>query len=276
MPLQKKKKKKPKAQKEKTPAVSQKVTQIVRVNVGDVKPKPRRRRVPAKKKEQPFNFGGGGGGGGSGLAQVVQAPQATQDVLQQSKELRQIVNKLQTSPAQLTLMGSEQGGQSERAIMPDDQPVSRGQFKQIMGEFIGYQGDQMSLAGERLDALNQSIHALSNPAEPVTELHEPPPAPVETIVEPSVSTPIRMGRGKARTDEQNQADLDKWAASGLSQKDFAQQEGISFNTLATLARPHGGIKSYRLSKGMSVKTRKRGGRPVMSDTSDSGGETDFP
>jgi hypothetical protein len=94
MPIQKKKKKKPKA-KEKTPAVSQKVTQIVRVNVGDVKPKPRRRRAPAKKKDQPFAFGGGGGGGG--LAQVVQAPQATQDVLQQSKELREIVNRLQTS-----------------------------------------------------------------------------------------------------------------------------------------------------------------------------------
>jgi len=276
MPLQKKKKKKPKAQKEKTPAVNQKVTQIVRVNVGDVKPKPRRRRAPAKKPAQPFGFGGGGGGG-SGLAQVVSAPQATQDVLQQSKELREIVNKLQTSPAQMTLMGSEYGGQSERAIMPDDQPVSRGQFKRIMGEFIGYQGDQMSLAGERLDALNQSIHALSQPPEPpVTELHDPAPTPTDTIVEPSVTTPIRMGRGKARTAEQNQSDLDKWAASGLSQKDFAQQEGISFNTLATLARPHGGIKAYRLSKGMSVKMKKRGGRLVTSDTSDSGGETDFP
>jgi len=58
MPIQKKKKKKPKP-KEKTPAVSQKVTQIVRFNVGDVKPKPRRRRAPAKKKDQPFAFGGG-------------------------------------------------------------------------------------------------------------------------------------------------------------------------------------------------------------------------
>ena len=277
MPLQKKKKKKPAKEKSKTPAVSQKVTQIVRVNVGDVKPKPRRRRAPAKKPAQPFGFGGGGGGGGSGLAQVVQAPQATQDVLQQSKELREIVNKIQTSPAQLTLMGSEYGGQPERAIMPDDQPVSRGQFKRIMGEFIGYQGDQMSLAGERLDALNQSIHALSQPPEPqVTELHEPPPAPADTIVEPSVTTPIRMGRGKARTAEQDRSDLDKWAASGLSQKDFAQQEGISFNTLATLARPHGGIKAYRISKGMSVRMKKRGGRLVASDTGESGDETDFP
>jgi hypothetical protein len=138
MPIQKKKKKKPKP-KEKTPAVSQKVTQIVRVNVGDVKPKPRRRRAPAKKKDQPFAFGGGGGGGG--LAQVVQAPQATQDVLQQSKELREIVAKLQTSPAQQTLRGSEQGGQAERQIASEDQPVTRGQFRQIMGQVVGYQGE---------------------------------------------------------------------------------------------------------------------------------------
>jgi len=45
-------------------------------------------------------------------------------------------------------------------------------------------------------------------------------------------------------NKQNQGDLDKWAASGLSQKDFAIPEGLSFNTLATHARPHGGIKSY--------------------------------
>ena len=187
MPLQRRKKKKPAKEKSKTPAVSQKVTQIVRVNVGDVKPKPRRRRAPVKKKEQPFGFGGGGGGG---LAQVVQAPQATQDVLQQSKELREIVNKLQTSPAQQTLLGSEHGGQSERAIEPDDMPVSRGQFRGIMSEFMGYQGEQMSLAGERMEAINKAIHALSNPAEPVvTELHTPSPA--NTIVEPAVTLPQR-------------------------------------------------------------------------------------
>ena len=191
MPLQKKKKKKPAKEKSKISAVSQKVTQIVRVNVGDVKPKPRRRRAPAKKKEQPFGFGGGGGGG-SGLAQVVQAPQATQDVLQQSKELREIVNKLQTSPAQQTLRGSEQGGQAERTIEPDDMPVSRGQFRGIMGEFMGYQGEQLSLAGERMEALNKAIHALSNPPEPkVTELHTPSPTPTDTIIEPAVTLPQR-------------------------------------------------------------------------------------
>ena len=276
MPIQKKKKKKPKA-KEKTPAVSQKVTQIVRVNVGDVKPKPRRRRAPAKKKEQPFAFGGGGGG--SGLAQVVQAPQATQEVLQQSKELREIVNKLQTSPAQQTLRGAEQGGQAEQQIASADQPVTRGQFRQIMGQVVGYQGEQMNLAGERLDALNQAIHALGKPSAPaesesdisITELHDPAQNIASTLVEPPVSTPMRMGRGKARTAEQNQSDLDEWAASGLSQKEFAQQKGISFNTLATIARPHGGINAYRRSKGISTKKKKRG----QAAESDSGDETDF-
>jgi hypothetical protein len=279
MPIQRRKKKKPKA-KEKTPAVSQKVTQIVRVNVGDVKPKPRRRRAPAKKPAQPFAFGGGGGGGGGGLAQVVQAPQATQDVLQQSKELREIVNRLQTSPAQLTLRGAEQGGQAEQQIASADQPVTRGQFKQIMGTVMGYQGEQMNLAGERLEALNQAVHAhLGRPqaAESesdisITELHDLAHTPSSTLVEPSVSTPMRMGRGRARTAEQNQSDLDAWAASGLTQKEFAQQKGISFNTLATIARPHGGINAYRRSKGISTKKKKQG----KASESDSGDETDFP
>ena len=276
MPIQKKKKKKPKA-KEKTPAVSQKVTQIVRVNVGDVKPKPRRRRAPAKKKEQPFAFGGGGGG--SGLAQVVQAPQATQDVLQQSKELREIVAKLQTSPAQQTLMGNERGGQAEQQIASEDQPVTRGQFKQIMGNVIGYQGGQMALAGERVEALNQAFHAFVRPpaAESesdisVTELHDPAQNFASTLVEPPITTPMRMGRGKARTAEQNQNDLDAWAASGLTQKEFANKQGISFNTLSTIAKPHGGITSYRISKGISTKKKKRG---KASEESDSGDETDF-
>jgi hypothetical protein len=279
MPIQKKKKKKPKP-KEKTPAVSQKVTQIVRVNVGDVKPKPRRRRAPAKKPAQPFAFGGGGGGG-SGLAQVVQAPQATQDVLQQSKELREIVNRLQTSPAQLTLRGAEQGGQAEQQIASADQPVTRGQFRQIMGQVVGYQGEQMNLAGERLEALNQAVHALGPPAPApaaesesdisITELHDPAQNIASTLVEPPVSTPVRMGRGKSRTSEQNQSDLDAWAASGLTQKEFAQQNGISFNTLATIARPHGGINAYRRSKGLSTKKKKQG----KASESDSGDETDF-
>lgn len=277
MPIQRRKKKKPKAQKEKTPAVSQKVTQIVRVNVGDTKPKPRRRRAPAKKKEQPFAFGGGGGGG---LAQVVSAPSATNEVLQQSKELREIVAKLQTSPAQQTLRGAEQGGQAEQQIASADQPVTRGQFRQIMGQVVGYQGGQIALAGERLEALNQAVHALGKPPAPaaesesdisVTELHDPAQNITSTLVEPPVTTPMRMGRGKARTAEQNQSDLDAWAASGLTQREFAQQKGISFNTLATIARPHGGINAYRRSKGLSTKKKKG----KASEDSDSGDETDF-
>jgi len=122
MPIQKKKKKKPAKEKKtpvkekKTPAVSQKVSQVVKINIGDAKPKPRRRAAPRKPPA---------GGGGfppapppSGLTQVVQAPQVTQDVLQQSKELREIVNKLQTSPAQQTLRGQEGGGQPENPLNP--------------------------------------------------------------------------------------------------------------------------------------------------------------
>ena len=267
MPLQKKKKKKPAKPKSKTPAVSQKVTQIVRVNVGDVKPKPRRRRAPAKKSTQPFGFGGGGGG--SGLAQVVSAPSATNEVLQQSKELREIVNKLQTSPAQQTLRGSEQGGQSERTIAPDDMPVSRGQFRGIMGEFIGYQGEQMSLAGERMEALNKSIHALSNPPEPVvTELNTPSPTPVDTIIEPQVTLPQRRSplspvasetedespsiiadpspskrppRGSAVSPAKRQEVVDAYLQKTKAET-IAKETGLNLNTTRSI------IKKYRASQ----------------------------
>jgi hypothetical protein len=73
--------------------------------------------------------------------------------------------------------------------------------------------------------INPFMPYLNHPEPSVTELHEPPPAPAGTIVEPSVTTPMRMGRGKARTAEQDQSDLDKWAASGLSQKDFRTARG---------------------------------------------------
>jgi len=148
-----------------------------------------------------------------------------------------------------------------------------------MGQVVGYQGEQMNLAGERLEALNQAVHALGRPPPAadsesdisVTELHDPAQNIASTLVEPPVTTPMRMGRGKARTAEQNQSDLDEWAASGLTQKEFAQQKGISFNTLATIARPHGGINAYRTSKGISTKKKKRG----KASESDSGDETDF-
>tara|TARA_R110002126_G_scaffold85374_4_gene206876 strand:+ start:968 stop:1861 length:894 start_codon:yes stop_codon:yes gene_type:complete len=128
MPLQKKKKKKP--AKAKNPPPTTKITNIVRVNVGDTKPKPRRRR-PAKKKDAAFSFGGGGGGG-SGLAPVVQAPQVTQDVLQESKELRRIVGELKTSPQQQTLLGMEQGGQNETQLLAAATQQGFGNIARIM------------------------------------------------------------------------------------------------------------------------------------------------
>ena len=265
MPLQRRRKKKEKPkEKSKTPAVSQKVTQIVRVNVGDVKPKPRRRRAPAKKKEQPFGFGGGGGGG---FAQVVSAPSATNEVLQQSKELREIVNKLQTSPAQQTLRGSEHGGQAEKAIEPDDMPVSRGQFRGIMGEFMGYQGEQLSLAGERMEAINKAIHALSNPPEPVvTELHTPSPTSTDTIIEPQVTLPQRrpplspvasetedeapsiiadapriIKRGVAVSAAKKQAVIDAYIKNTKAET-IAKDTGLNLNTTRMI------IKKYRQSQ----------------------------
>lgn len=126
MPIQKAKKKKKKP-KEKTSAVSQKVSQVVKINIGDVKVKPRRKA--ARKPPAGGRVGFPLPPPSSGLVQQVQAPQVTQDVLQQSKELREIVNKLQTSPAQQTLRGQEQGGQPEAALLRDYMP-RREQVKQ--------------------------------------------------------------------------------------------------------------------------------------------------
>ena len=122
MPLQKKKKpkKKPKSEKSKVVKDSvqqkQKVSQVVKINIGEIKPKPRRRAAPRK---PPAARGGGlPPPPPPGLAQQVQAPSMTQDVLAQSKELRGIIEKLRTSPAQQTLRGQERGGQSENALDP--------------------------------------------------------------------------------------------------------------------------------------------------------------
>ena len=123
MPLQKKKKpkKKPKSEKSKVVKDSvqqkQKVSQVVKINIGEMKPKPRRRAAPRK---PPAARGGGlpPPPPPSGLVQQVQAPSMTQDVLAQSKELRGIIEKLRTSPAQQTLRGQERGGQSENALDP--------------------------------------------------------------------------------------------------------------------------------------------------------------
>jgi len=284
MPIQKAKKKKKKP-KEKTSAVSQKVTQIVRVNVGDVKSKPRRRRAPAKKKEQPFAFGGGGVGvppPPSGLVQQVQAPQVTQDVLQQSKELREIVNKLQTSPAQQTLRGQEQGGQPETALLRDYMPRREmvkqtaaiydriRQSEQNFGEEIAMAMAEMaeqeqdrqsdvsdissttgSLAGFTM-AESTKPHAL-DPNIPQAEVtgmgvvFEDEMPPVGQLVQAA-----GRGRGAGLTEEQRETIRADIARSGMSLNEYNLSGrnpigtgAISKNTLSSLFRKMGGLSGYK-------------------------------
>jgi len=251
MPLQKKKKKKPAKPKAKTPTVSQKVSQVVKINIGDVKPKPRRRAAPRKPPA-------GGGGGGfppappSGLVQQVQAPQVTQDVLQQSKELREIVNKLQTSPAQQTLRGQEAGGQPENPFDPrayitrqelDDRSEMNLQrqaaaqaniYKKIREVETGLLEDyaeaearrheDMSDISSQTSGLNDSFtmaetvktkhsHAL-NPDVPeaqAAEVYEPEQPPVAQLV-PGVG----RGRGAGLTEEQRETIRRDIVASGMT------------------------------------------------------------
>ena len=288
MPLQKKKKKKPTKDKTKNPTVSQKVSQVVKINIGDIKPKPRRRAAPRKPPA--------GGRGGfppappSGLTQVVQAPQATQDVLQQSKELREIVNKLQTSPAQQTLRGQEEGGQPENPLNPrafvtrqelDDrseanlQRQSAAQFniyKKIRDVETGLlesyameearRGDDMSDLSSHTSGLNDSFtmaetpvtkhsHAL-NPGVPEAEarpaVHEPDQPPVAQLV--------GGGRGAGLTEEQREQIRRDIVASGMSVNAYNMagrnpigDRPISTNTLNSLFRSFGGLKGYKERQG---------------------------
>jgi len=251
MPIQKKKKKKPKPKSEKTPAVSQKVSQVVKINIGDVKPKPRRRAAPRKPPA------GGGGRGGfppappSGLTQVVQAPQVTQDVLQQSKELREIVNKLQTSPAQQTLRGQEEGGQPENPLNPrafvtrqelDDRSEMNLQ-RQAAAQFNIYQkirdvergllesyameearrDEDMSDVSSQTGSLagftmaetvkTKHSHALDPniPEAAAAEVHEPDQPPVAQLV-PGAG----RGRGAGLTEDERQMIRDDIVASGMT------------------------------------------------------------
>mgnify|MGYP003643601864 CR=1 FL=1 len=172
MPLQKRKKKK-KAAPKKSGGMSQVQNVKVVVNAG---PAPRkRRRAPAKKKDQGFAFGGGGGGG-AGLAQVTYAPSLTQDVLQQSQELRQTIQNIQPGqrPGNNTIMGEP--GQPENPLIQDQLPVTRAQLKHVFGSVIVHQqrqGRAMSqgfeeykaLAGSQLKALDESIHSLTTTKE---------------------------------------------------------------------------------------------------------------
>ena len=288
MPIQKKKKKKVPKEKAKTPAVSQKVSQVVKINIGDVKPKPRRRVAPRKPPA--------GGRGGfppappSGLTQVVQAPQVTQDVLQQSKELREIVNKLQTSPAQQTLRGQEEGGQPENPLNPrafvtrqelDDRSEANLQrqsaaqyniYKKIRDVETGLlesyameearRGDDMSDLSSHTSGLNDSFtmaetpvtkhsHAL-NPGVPEAEarpaVHEPDQPPVAQLV--------GGGRGAGLTEEQREQIRRDIVASGMSVNAYNMagrnpigDRPISTNTLNSLFRSFGGLKGYKERQG---------------------------
>jgi hypothetical protein len=187
MPLQRRKKRK-KAPPKKTGGMSQVQNVKVVVNAAGTAPR-RRRRAPAKKKDAGFSFGGGGG-----LAQVVSAPSVTQDVLQQSQELRQTLQQLQAGPIRNNAVLGEIG-QIERPLVADDQPVSRGQLKFIMGSVIEQQSLQneamtqgfdqyRALAGSQLKVLEKSIHSLSTnkPEAPEVDRSE---SPVPLVRQPS-------------------------------------------------------------------------------------------
>ena len=194
MPLQKRKKKK-KVPPKKSGGMSQ--VQNVKVVVNATPTPRRRRRAPAKKKDQGFAFGGGGGGGG--LAQVVSAPSLTQDVLQQSQELRQTIQQIQAGPrpGNNTILGEP--GQPENPLVPDQLPVTRAQLKFVMGSVIEQQSLQnramtqgfeeyKALAGSQLQALDDSLFSLS------TQKPEAPPVARSESPEPLISQPSPRGR----------------------------------------------------------------------------------
>lgn len=196
MPLQRRKKKKKKAPPKKTSGMSQVQNVKVVVNASSA---PRRRRARAKKAGAPVSFGGGGGGGG-GLAQVVTGPSVSQDVLQQSQELRQTVAMLQAGPLRNNAVLGEIG-QIEKPLLADDQPVSRAQLKYIMGSVIEQQTLQnearpqgfeqyRALAGQQLNILDRSIHSLStNKPEPEAVDRSESPEPLVTPTTPRGRSP---------------------------------------------------------------------------------------
>jgi len=162
------------------------------VNAAGTAPR-RRRRAPAKKKDAGFSFGGGGGG--AGLAQVVTGPSVSQDVLQQSQELKQTLAMLQAGPQRnKTLLGEP--GQAEVPLSPDDQPVSRGQLKFVVGSVIEQQSLQnqamtqgfeqyRALAGKQLEVLEQSVHSLSTTDRPPEQAMDRSESPVPLVPQPS-------------------------------------------------------------------------------------------
>ena len=191
MPLQKRKKRK-KAPPKKTGGMSQVQNVKVVVNAGGGTAPRRRRRAPAKKKEAPFSFGGGGGG----LAQVVTGPSVSQDVLQQSQELRQTVAMLQAGPLRNNAVLGEIGQIERPLIAADDQPVSRGQLKFVMGSVIEQQSLQnqamtqgfeqyRALAGKQLEVLEQSVHSFSTTDRPPEQAMDRSESPDPLVPQPS-------------------------------------------------------------------------------------------
>jgi len=206
MPLQKRKKKK-KAPPKKTGGMSQVQNVKVVVNAGPAAR--RRRRAPAKKKDAPFSFGGGGGGA-AGLTQVVQAPSLTQDVLQQSQELRQTIQQIQAGPRPGSNTITGEPGQPENPLTPDQLPVTRSQLKFIMGSVIEQQSLQnramtqgfeeyKALAGSQLQALDDSLFSLttSKAEAPAVARSETPEPLVESRSPSPVPSPASGGGGAA-------------------------------------------------------------------------------
>jgi len=261
MPLQKRKKKK-KAPPKKTGGMSQVQNVKVVVNAGPAAR--RRRRAPAKKKDAPFSFGGGGGGV-AGLTQVVQAPSVTQDVLQQSQELRQTIQKIQVGhrPGSNTITGEP--GQPENPLTPDQLPVTRSQLKFIMGSVIEQQSLQnqamtqgfeqyKALAGSQLQALDDSIFSLttskadapsvarSESRDPLVQSRSPSPDPVSGgggAAEASSPPPSTVKRGRGPNVPQATKDRvyrawseNKQLPKGLqkSLEELAREEGMALNT----------------------------------------------
>ncbi len=252
MPLQKRKKKK--APPKKAGGMSQVQNVKVVVNAAGTAPR-RRRRAPAKKKDAGFSFGGGGG-----LAQVVTGPSVSQDVLQQSKELRQTVAMLQAGPQRnKTLLGEP--GQAELPLSPDDQPVSRGQLKFVMGSVIEQQSLQnramtqgfeqyRALAGKQLEVLEQSVHSLSTsdrPPQPEMARSESPdplvpqPSPrgrsptvreASTAAEAGTPPPSVSRRAPGRPPDVNDQIYQRHVARqpGETNADLARIAGVSLAT----------------------------------------------
>ena len=274
MPLQKRKKKK-KVPPKKSGGMSQ--VQNVKVVVNAASAPRRRRRAPAKKKDQGFAFGGGGGG--AGLAQVTYAPSLTQDVLQQSQELRQTIQQIQAvqpgqRPGNNTILGEP--GQPENPLVPDQLPVTRSQLKQVISGVIVHQqrqGEAMSqgfeeykaLAGSQLRALNESIHSLT------TNKAEAPPVARsqsrETLVQsrsPSPDpSPASGGGGAAATPETvkrgrapnfPQADRDRVYQAWKENKQLPKGKQLSQEELALRE----GMPLTRFNNIKQAEIRKRG------------------